>query len=101
MATYNIRSLFDAFLTLLSLLGGSLAGIFALGIFTRRAHGAGALIGGFASAALVFAARSYTSVHFFLYAAIGLASCLVLGYLASRLLPAQPRDLRGLTIFTR
>jgi SSS family transporter len=83
MATYNIRSLYDTFLTLLSLLGGSVAGIFALGIFTRRANGPGVLIGAAISAALVFAVRALTSIHFFLYAAIGLTACVALGYLIS------------------
>jgi SSS family transporter len=100
MATFEIRSLFDVFLTVLSLLGGSMAGIFALGIFTTRANGPGALIGGLASAILVFLVRSFTPLSFFLYAAIGLAACFVLGYLASLLLPGRPRDLSGFTVFT-
>ncbi|MGH9629354.1 MAG: sodium:solute symporter family transporter, partial [Bryobacteraceae bacterium] len=101
MATYNIRSLFDVFLTLLALLSGSLAGVFALGIFTRRASSTGVLTGAIGSAALVFAVRAYTSVHFFLYALIGLLSCLALGYLASCAFPGPRRDLTGLTVFTR
>jgi SSS family solute:Na+ symporter len=100
MATYNIRSLFDFFLTLLSLLGGSLAGIFALGIFTRRASGWGALAGGLASAAIVLLVRSFTQVHFFLYAPIGMLSCLALGYGASLILRGPQRELSGLTIHT-
>lgn len=101
LATYDIRSLYDTFLTLLSLLGGSLAGIFALGVFTRRAHGSGVLLGGALSAALVLAVRSWTGVHFFLYAAAGLSSCVVLGYLASLALSAPARNLAGLTIYDR
>ncbi|MHC4355206.1 MAG: sodium:solute symporter family protein, partial [Planctomycetota bacterium] len=42
MATYEITSLWDFFLALLGLLGGGLAGLFILGIFTRRANSAGA-----------------------------------------------------------
>lgn len=98
LATYDIRSLYDAFLTLLSLLGGSLAGVFALGIFTRRASATGVLLGGALSAALVVAARAFTQIHFFLYAAIGMMGCLCLGYIASLVFPDKPRDLRGLTI---
>lgn len=101
MATYNIQSLFDAFLGLLSLLGGTLAGVFALGIFTRRANGSGVLLGGLGSAAVVLAVRSYTPAHFMLYATAGLVSCMVLGYACSFLLPSAKRDLAGLTVFTR
>jgi Na+/proline symporter len=100
MATFNIGSLWDVFLTLLSLLGGSLAGIFALGIFTRRAHGSGVLVGAVVSTAVVVLVRSLTALHFFLYAPIGLISCLVVGYLASLALPAPWRDLDGLTVHT-
>ena len=45
MATYPIKSLWDVFLALLGLLGGGLAGVFMLGIFTRRANSAGAVVG--------------------------------------------------------
>ncbi|MHC4296279.1 MAG: sodium:solute symporter family protein [Planctomycetota bacterium] len=42
MATYPIKSLWDFFLAMLGLLGGGLAGLFILGIFTRRANSTGA-----------------------------------------------------------
>lgn len=45
LASYEVQSLWDLFLEMIGLFGGSLAGLFALGIFTRRAHGAGALVG--------------------------------------------------------
>ena len=101
LATIDIRSLWDVFLTLLSLLGGSLAGIFALGIFTRRAHGPGAIAGALASTALVMATWRFSGLHFFVYAPIGLVSCVAIGYLASLVLPARRRNLAGLTIHTR
>lgn len=101
MATYQIKSLWDVFLTILGLFGGSLAGAFALGIFTRRAHAAGAITGIAASAAILFLVQNYTRVHFFLYAAVGIITCFVVGYLASLIIPARRRnDLEGLTIYT-
>jgi SSS family transporter len=101
MAMADIRSLWDLFLTLLSLSGGSLAGIFALGIFTCRAHGPGAIAGAIISTALVVAAWRFTDLHFFLYAPIGLVSCVAAGYVASLVLPGARRNLSGLTIHTR
>ncbi len=98
MATVEIKSLWDLFLQILGLFGGALAGVFALGIFTRRAHGAGALVGIVVSAAVLFAVQRHTRVHFFLYGAIGICTCIATGYLASLLLPAAPRPLHGLTI---
>jgi SSS family transporter len=99
LATYDIRSLWDLFLTLLSLVGGSLAGIFALGIFTCRAHGPGTIVGAVVSTAVVVLVWRFTNLHFFLYAPIGLISCLVSGYVASLVIPAQQRQLDGLTVY--
>jgi len=100
MATYEIKSLWDLFMKILGLFGGSLAGLFALGIFTRRAHGWGALVGALGSALALFAVQWFTSIHFFLYGAIGIGVCFVVGYLASLLIPARPKDTQGLTIHT-
>ncbi len=100
MATFEIKSLWDLFLQVLGLFGGGLAGVFALGIFTRRAHGAGALIGVLASAIILWLVQRYTHLHFFLYAGAGITTCMVTGYLASWLIPAAPSNLDGLTIYT-
>jgi solute:Na+ symporter, SSS family len=100
MATFPIRSQWDLFLQLLGLLGGGLAGVFALGIFTTRAHGAGALVGVIASALTLAVVQRYTRAHFFLYAATGIITCYVVGYLASCLLPFAGGPLNGLTIHT-
>ncbi len=101
LAASDIRSVWDTFLTFLGLFGGSLAGLFALGILTRRAHGAGAVVGAAAGAAATFAVQSLTPVSFFLYAGTGIVTCFVAGYLASLVLPGRPRDLAGLTLYTR
>jgi Na+/proline symporter len=98
LAEFNLRSAWDAFLGILGLFGGSLAGLFALGIFTRRAHGAGALAGAAAGAAATWVVQSLTPVSFFLYGATGIVTCFGVGYLASLVLPARPRDLTGLTL---
>jgi len=100
MATYPIKSVWDIFLTILGLFGGSLAGVFALGIFTKRAHAVGAVIGIVVSVVTLFLVQRYTAVHFFLYAGIGIIACVVAGYLSSILIPAKTKPLEGLTIFT-
>ena len=100
MASSGIKSLWDAFITILGLTGGALAGMFVLGIFTRRAHGVGTLIGAVGGAIVLYLVQSRTSVHFFLYAAVGIVSCVVIGYVASLIIPAKRRDLRGLTVYT-
>ncbi|MBN2138626.1 MAG: sodium/solute symporter [Sedimentisphaerales bacterium] len=98
MASYEIKSFYELFMAVLGLFGGSLAGLFALGIFTRRAHGRGALVGAVASALILLAVQRLTKIHFFLYGAIGISACFGIGYLASVIMPAKPRNTRGLTI---
>jgi SSS family transporter len=97
----GIASLFDTFQTVIGLTGGALAGLFALGIFSRRAHGYGALAGALASVAVQLWVRHHTSVNFFLFGGIGMTTCIAVGYAASRLLPAARKPLAGLTLRDR
>jgi Na+/proline symporter len=83
LARYRIESLWDLFLEILGLLGGTLAGVFVLGIFTRRANGLGAIIGIACSALALFYVKQYTQIHFLLYGAVGIITCLCVGYLGS------------------
>lgn len=80
LAGKETSSLFNDYLQLLGLAGGALAGTVALGMFTKRANGFGALTGALASSLLVTAVWQLTSVHFFLYGAIGFVASFVLGY---------------------
>lgn len=89
MATYEVRSLWDVFLTLIGLFGGSLAGVFALGVFSRRANASGALLGAACSVIALYWVRTQTDVHFFLYAAIGIVTCFCVGYVSSLVLPGR------------
>ena len=54
-----------------------------LGILSRRAHGVGAIVGLVASSVIQYVVSSSTHLHLFLYAAIGLISCEVIGHVAS------------------
>jgi Na+/proline symporter len=98
MASVQIVSLWQLFLELIGLLGGTLAGLFALGIFTRRTADVHAWIGAVASAATLCVAYCFTPVNGLLYAAIGATSCLLAGGLAAFVVPAEAHA-RGLTIF--
>ncbi|BCS34239.1 sodium:solute symporter [Luteitalea sp. TBR-22] len=94
LATWDVRSLWDVFLQALGLFGGGLAGIFALGIFTRRANAAGAVVGLVASALVLGWVQQRTPVHFLLYAGIGTGAAFALGYLASLAWPAPAAEAR-------
>ncbi len=98
LATFNVGSLWDAFQAAMGLFGGSLAGLFALGIFTRRANATGALTGAVASIVILAWVQQRTPTHFFLYGAVGVLSCVVVGYLTSLLVPGGRKELDGLTL---
>ncbi len=99
LASFEILSLWDAYLTVLGLFGGSLAGLFVLAIFTRRANGNGALVGAVASAAILYWTQASTDLHFFLYAGVGIGSCFIVGYLASLVIPGPDKEILNLTVF--
>lgn len=117
----EIKSLFDQFIGILGMFLGVLAGLFALGATTRRANGPGSLVGAVTAIVtmvlIVSASRDQAvlgmdvrggfdaigcglyRVSGYLYAFIGILICYVVGYLASCVLPAQPRPLTGLTLW--
>ena len=99
-ASSDIKSLWDQFMKILGLFGGSMCGLFCLGIFTTRASGPGAIIGAIAGAAALFLVQQYTNVHLLLYAFVGISICFVCGYLASLALPRSKKSIEGLTIHT-
>lgn len=97
LARYDISSLFFLFQKLLGLISSGLVGIFILGIFTRRSHSIGVLIGAVASFCVLFYVTTYTDVHFYLYAVIGIGTSVTVGYVASWLLPSTDGESDGLT----
>jgi len=102
LATWEIRSQYSFFLVVLGLFTGGLAGLFALGLFTRRASAAGGLIGAAASAALIGVIQArpeWFAIHKQLYGVVAFGACIVAGYVASLLLPSR-KNLEGLTVFT-
>ena len=102
LAGYDVRSLFFLFQKLLGLVSSGLVGIFILGIFTRRATATGAICGAIASFAVLCFVVFQTGVNFYLYAAIGILTSVVVGYAVSLLTkPISPENIAGLTIHDR
>ena len=83
LATFDIGSLWDTFQGMMGLLGGGLAGLFALGIFFRQANGRGAMTGAVASVLILYWVQQHSDLHFFLYGAVGVLSCVGIGLVAS------------------
>ncbi|MEX2409870.1 MAG: sodium/solute symporter [Candidatus Paceibacterota bacterium] len=100
MASWDIKSLWDEFQKILGLILGSIGGLFFLGFMTKRANTKGAMIG-LISSVLVQIWLSQTGlVHLLLYTATGFASCFVIGYLASLLMPGNKKNISHLTIYS-
>ncbi len=97
----DIKSLWDEFSKYIGLFGGGLGGVFLLGIATRRASGAGALVGIIASGILQYLIKQYFPLHPWAYGATGVATCFVIGYVVSLVLPTSRRSLAGLTLYTQ
>jgi Na+/proline symporter len=100
MAGWGIKSLWDQLNMCIGLFAGGLGGLFLLGIFSRRAHGAGAIVGLVASGLVQYLVKTATPVHLWLYTFTGVASCLIIGYAASILIPAGAKSADGLTLST-
>ncbi len=90
MAEFQVKSLWDAFLKMIGLIGGGLAGVFFLGRFTKRANSFGAIAGALASALVVSWITQNTKIHILLYGGCGLITCIVVGYVASLVRPTPP-----------
>jgi SSS family solute:Na+ symporter len=80
----GIENAFKTFLGITGLVTGSLGGVFALGVFTKKGNATGAIVGAVAGIAAVatvkFAKLPVTGI---LYALIGLMTCFVVGYVVS------------------
>ena len=100
LAALEVRSLLDYMLELLALLGGGLAGIFYLGMFTTRTGSRGAIMGFLGSVCVLYFFKFHTQFSFFLYGAVGVVACIGIGYTVSLLFPDRRRDLTGLTVHT-
>src|SRR3546814_9741442 len=98
LATFQIPSLYDKFFELIGLFGGGLGGLFLLGMMTDKANSKGTIIGFVLSGITQYLIVEYTSLHFFTYLFFGMATCFVLGYLFSLILPGDKKNLKGLTI---
>lgn len=96
----DLRSVWDLAIMLSGMILAPISGFFLLGIFTRRANGAGVLIGGLAAILATILVREFSPIHHFLYLPTGVLTCLIVGYLASLLLPWKKKEMEGLTVYT-
>lgn len=86
IALSDIGFIFDFFQEILGTIGGSLAGVFVLAVFVRRTTPTGALMGILGGALITLWAKNFTEINGYFYGAIGVMSCVAIGYLVSVLL---------------
>lgn len=95
-STYLIMSneseLWDAFNSLLGLMGGPMTGLFMLGIFVRRANANSAMLGVVAAVAATLWVRASTDLNFFFYGAVGTLTVVIVGYLAAPLFKSNKEE---------
>jgi SSS family transporter len=100
LSRLDIHSLLDLTIELFGLFGGSCAGAYTLGLFTRRANWQGVAIGIVLASIITLVVWIFGLVHPYLYLALAIASSILIGYVASFLFPPPGHSLEGLTIFT-
>ena len=91
MATADVEYLWDVFLGIMGLFGGTLAGLFMLGIFTARVRTLHAWLGAAASVSALLYVKLATDLSGLLYGAIGVAVCFLVGLLSSRIVKVGGR----------
>ncbi len=95
LASFDVRSLFF-FQSLLGLLSSGVVAIFLLGVFTRRAHQTGALLGAAASTGALAWATFWTDINLYVYPLIGIGTGVFVGYLMSRLISGPATAATGM-----
>ncbi|PKG83073.1 sodium:solute symporter [Colwellia sp. 75C3] len=99
----EIYSLMAAYFKVIGMFMGVLGGLFVLGALTKRANSTGAIIGIISSYITTIAAWQLGWANGYLYATIGIFSCLIFGYIGSLLTQtakSTEKDLTGLTLYT-
>ena len=99
MVHYPVESLWELFLNVLGLTTGVLAGLFALGMLTRRATGAGAVLGLLVTGVVLWFVARRTALYPLMYGVVSVVTCFASGYALS--IFGRRKPLEGLTVFTR
>ncbi|NEZ47459.1 sodium/solute symporter [Clostridium niameyense] len=101
LAHSDLKSAYNWFNGFMGLVLGVVGGLFALGIFTKKANSKGAIVGFIVSSILVVSVKYFTHVTFWMYSVISIGACMLFGYVFSLLFKEDERDLKNLTIYDR
>ena len=100
LVSTNRDETWNLFLAITGLFGVPIAGIFALGIFTKRANAPGVLIGLFLSALASYFIQQ-TDLTPFAVSVMSFFTSFGFGYIASLFFPKSSKNTTGLTIFSK
>jgi solute:Na+ symporter, SSS family len=99
VAVLDVKFIFDLFQQILGIVGGALAGVFILGIFTTRANAQGVFLGVLVGVITLLLTKNYTELSVYLDGAIVVVTTVVAGYFMS-LFSSPNKNLKGLTYST-
>ena len=99
LASIEIQYLWDFFLGIMGLLGGTLAGLFMLGIFTKRVDTVHAWIGTIISLGVLLYVKLATELNSLSFGAIGSITCFVTAFILSVIIPIKIKYKSGLNIY--
>lgn len=100
LAYSDFRSVWDLMIMLTGMILGPIAGVFLLGVFTRKGSARGALCGFVVGTVVSFLCRELTALHHFLYLPVGVTAAFSCGFLCSVVFPAREPPGRDLTVFS-
>ena len=86
----NESEIWDAFNSLIGLMGGPMTGLFMLGIFCKRANAGSATLGIVVSIVAVLFVRYATDLNFFFYGVVGCLSVVISGVIFAPLFASAP-----------
>lgn len=98
VAVSDVDFIFDFFQEILGVIGGSLAGVFVLAVFSKKANPTGAITGTFAGAIITLLFKNFSDVNGYLYGAIGVISCVIVGWVVS-MMTSSPLATDKKTVF--
>lgn len=83
LVSLHNTSIWDQYLKVIGLFGGCLAGMFFAGIFFPRINASGVITGFVVSAITLYFVQAAGKVNFFLYPAVAILVCVIVGYVSS------------------
>ena len=99
----HVESAFAWFNGFMGLILGLVGGLFALGIFTKKANSKGALIGFFFGLVISILVKYFTTITFWAYSIVSILAVMVIGYIASLFFKEEntnvKEDLNDITVY--